>query len=406
MEQQGAFRKTTFGGFDKQEVLSYIEALTKEARDREIILEKQINELSQQNERMSLQLKSFEAHISEMETQAAGQREQIAKLFRENAQYSNIITDKNKKISELESALREKDQMIFELRCKAEDAEALSTDYALRLKRCEEKNRKYDELSNQLAEGFLIAHTQTNILQTDSPEADVPKSGQEPKSIEELTGELNLLRGKIEEIRDNLNQSLATVDDKISSLNVADPEEVIAEKENDSTCDDFSAEDDSDVMASVLSSIMYEEEAAKVTEEDAASEPLPSLDKLGFVVDSTLDLSDVAVSANEPPAEETVAEHTIPEESAMEETLPVSEETIPEIVPEAISEPVSEEIPTTILEELPWVAQEEVLALEPDESFIVKPEVVQVPSLFVPKTKPPVKHVTPVRRRPFRHAGK
>lgn len=161
MDQEGIFKTTAFGGFDKKSVLSYIDTLTEKYHDQEEELRNQIAEYSKAQDSQVEYIEKLEAQLAEAEKKleaVAGQLEQERAMAPQSTGQVDELTQRNR---ELEQKLEDAEQ---ELKVQLERNRQLQ----FKVEGASYKSQKYDELSAQVGDAMLIAKTNADKLVSDA----------------------------------------------------------------------------------------------------------------------------------------------------------------------------------------------------------------------------------------------
>ena len=110
MDQEGIFKTTAFGGFDKKSVLSYIDNLTEKHHALEEELRNQIAEYSKAQDSQVEYIEKLEAQLADAEKKleaVAGQLEQERAMAPQTTGQFDELTQQNR---ELEQKLEDAEQ--------------------------------------------------------------------------------------------------------------------------------------------------------------------------------------------------------------------------------------------------------------------------------------------------------
>lgn len=182
MEQEGIFKTTTFGGFDKKSVLTYIDALTEKHHAEEEELRGQIDEFSKAQDSQVEYIQKLESQLTEMEEKleaVAGQLEEERAATPQAASQINDLNQHNKdleqKLEETERELKIQMERNRQLQFKAEGAVY--------------KSQKYDELSAQVGDAMLVAKTNADKIVTEAQKQADAILREARTEAERVTGE-------------------------------------------------------------------------------------------------------------------------------------------------------------------------------------------------------------------------
>lgn len=143
MEKQVIFKKATVGGFDKKEVLSYIDELDQKFNESKQQLEEQLAVLKKENNRLTEEVNRAK---QKEEESAAKLEEQQNK----NKELSSLTDALNFEIRKQKYAMEEKDR---EIQIQTERGNQLQQ----KVDELQQKNQKYDDASMQIGTLLLDA---------------------------------------------------------------------------------------------------------------------------------------------------------------------------------------------------------------------------------------------------------
>lgn len=197
LEQQMIF-KTKMGGFDKQEVLSYINELTEQYDKSVLALEEDKKKIIQEKETLQQEIEQLHIQMQQLQQQ----NEELEKTNRS-----------------LKSSL---DSARFETAQKDISYKKLQEESALQLK---QQNQKYEELSNTVGTILIEAKkTADEIISTARKEAkEIKKSSYDSvkESLHELSdikAQINVLRSNMTAVINETNKKTDCLEKSVSSL--------------------------------------------------------------------------------------------------------------------------------------------------------------------------------------------
>lgn len=165
MDQEGIFKTTTFGGFDKKAVLTYIDALTEKHHAQEEELRGQIVEFSKAQDSQVEYIQKLEDQLETLEDKLDVLAEQLESERAATPHAASEINDLNQENQELAHKLAEAEK---ELSIQQERNRQLQ----FKVEGVVYKSQKYDELSSQVGEAMLSAKASADkILQDAQNEA-------------------------------------------------------------------------------------------------------------------------------------------------------------------------------------------------------------------------------------------
>lgn len=246
MELSGEFRRATFGGFNRKEVLNYIEQLNIRTNEAQTKLDKKISELSDSVIDLEKENQSLKEKTKELEDELSTRREKQVQLFQENTELKEKIekaeeslknttiqlTEKSKELEEkisvlsqiqarsaqLQSQLEEKNTALAQAETKLQQAQALNGSVSGKIQELEEKSEKYDEFSHQLGAVFLDAHKRADLVLDQALAQAEELANSTNTSAKEIIGDFVSLQENVGNIRSNVNTSLDVMNRQLSFL--------------------------------------------------------------------------------------------------------------------------------------------------------------------------------------------
>ena len=194
-----------FGGFEKREVLTYIDKLREQNQLLGKELDTNIQELATARSQLSEQVSSFEAKISEMEHQLDERGGKIREL-------AGIIETLRGEVSQQKMQHIEREK---ELHQQKEQNRQL----AVQVKNYEYKAKCYEEVSAQLGDIMLEANQRANATiaqaqnQAEQIKANAVTASQKiTAEMSMMRGELSSVRTQIEDLMQNFTRRLDDID--------------------------------------------------------------------------------------------------------------------------------------------------------------------------------------------------
>lgn len=195
--EQVMLKTSLFGGFEKREVLSYIDKLREQNEKSVEQLEFQMNDMSSARTKLEQQIGSFEKTMAGLEQQLAQKSVKINELTTE--------------VSSLKTAL---DQKEHALNVSKEQSRVL----ALKAQSFEYKAGRYDEMAEQVGDIIIEAkRSATEIVAA----ADVKAKEIEANAVSaarEATERLTGLRRDVVEMRQSMETLVATFNRRLNEL--------------------------------------------------------------------------------------------------------------------------------------------------------------------------------------------
>ena len=204
-DEKVLLRTSFFGGFEKKEVLEYIDKLREQNRYMGKELDDRIDEVSTARNELSAQVRSFEAKIIEMERQLEERGGKIKEL--------------NTVVESLRGEVGKQKQRVIEQEMQLNHQKDQNKQLTLQAQNYEFKAKRYDDFSAQFGEILLEAkRTASETV------AEAEKKAEEIKGnavittekvalqIKSMRRELKDARQRIEDIMNEFNARLEEID--------------------------------------------------------------------------------------------------------------------------------------------------------------------------------------------------
>lgn len=150
MEDSGVFKSTTFGGFEKKSVLSYIDTLNEQFHETEVRYQEKIEEFEKAQESQLSHIKSLEATAADNEGKLTAVAEQLEAERKLAKQANSMISELQEKNDALQKKMDDNER---ELQIQLERNRQLQ----FKVESLEYKSRKYDDFSNQIGNTLIEA---------------------------------------------------------------------------------------------------------------------------------------------------------------------------------------------------------------------------------------------------------
>ncbi len=204
MENERVFKSQLFG-FDKKDVLDYIDSASKTAMEAEQSLNDKLNALSEEKQSLRNQLDAFESKMQNLENRLSEEKDVIDKLTGKVSELNDVIRQKNdiidRKNREFEIELAEKKR----LRNAAAELE--------------EKSKKYDEVATRIGNVLLAAEQNAAAIVDKAQENAAALNKETDDSAQHFDRELSDLKKDIFTLKDTLHQTLSTIEFQLDALN-------------------------------------------------------------------------------------------------------------------------------------------------------------------------------------------
>lgn len=207
LEKQKIF-KTVFHGFEKEEVLKYIDELSQEATKSENELQNKIDEISKSREQLETQIQGFDEKIRNMEQELNIEKGKSTKLS-EMVENLQVEIDRQRKQTEAK-----------ERECQSQQEQ--NRTMKAKLDSLEYKSKKYDDATVAIGTAILEAQQSAKRIldaaaqksEKISEEADVIIGGILTK-IDDMQTDFLSLRGKMNESIEMLNSRFDEIEQEI-----------------------------------------------------------------------------------------------------------------------------------------------------------------------------------------------
>jgi len=227
--RQAIIRTSFFGGFDKKEVLSYIDRLREENAAAQADLDRRLEEVTAARNDLGEQVAGFERKLVEMGGELDERSGRIKELNDEIYRLQSELKTSQKNADDTGRALvlqKEQNRILME-----------------RGRETEARAKRYDDVSAQLGDIILTARCSANeLIDAAQGEADRIKTDAE-KASERVMNELLSLRGELTRMREQMadmvegfsNRITAIEDilDEIASVQEACAEEPVQEEKSE-----------------------------------------------------------------------------------------------------------------------------------------------------------------------------
>jgi len=227
--RQAIIRTSFFGGFDKKEVLTYIDRLREENAAAQADLDRRLEEVTAARNDLGEQVAGFERKLVEMGGELDERSGRIKELNDEIYRLQSELKTSQKNADDTSRALvlqKEQNRILME-----------------RGRETEARAKRYDDVSAQLGDIILTARCSANeLIDAAQGEADRIKTDAE-KASERVMNELLSLRGELTRMREQMadmvegfsNRITAIEDilDEIASVQEACAEEPVQEEKSE-----------------------------------------------------------------------------------------------------------------------------------------------------------------------------
>lgn len=203
-DEKVLLRTSFFGGFEKKEVLTYIDKLRKQNRTMAQELAEHISEVSTARNQLSEQVSSFEAKITEMERQLEERGGRIRDLTGTVESLRNEVSQQKLRQIEREKDLQQqKDQ---------------NRQLVVQLQNYEYKAKRYEDVSAQLGEIILEANQRAadTVAQAQAQAEQIKKNA--VTASQKITAEMSLMRNEISTVRTQLEDLMKSFTARLDEI--------------------------------------------------------------------------------------------------------------------------------------------------------------------------------------------
>lgn len=204
MDNERIFKNQLFG-FDKKDVLDYIDATNKTAMEVEQNLNNRVNALSEERQSLRSQLDEFETKMQLLEKRIEDEKTVIDQLTGKVSELNDIIRQKNdiidRKNREFEMELAEKKRLrnaAFEL---------------------EEKSKKYDEVATRIGNVMLEAEKNAGEIIDKARNKAESLDLDTKAAAETFDTDLDELKQNIVDLKASLHTTMTTIEIQLDALN-------------------------------------------------------------------------------------------------------------------------------------------------------------------------------------------
>ncbi len=212
-KEQVLLKTSFFGGFDKGEVLSYIDRLREQNRSMAVDLEGQLEGMARARGELTEQVAGFEGKISEMEQQLDASSDRIRDL-------TGMVETLKGTVAQQQ---RQQDEKERELRTQKEQTRQLS----LRAQNYEYKARRYEELSTQVGDILLETRQDAGRLLEEAEQEAARIKSTAVTASERIAGEMRSMREDLTTVREHIAGLMSSMNQRLDEIDrmieAADP---------------------------------------------------------------------------------------------------------------------------------------------------------------------------------------
>lgn len=206
-----SFRNAAFGGFNKEDVLHYIDEMTESTKTLEAGLKNQLNSLTASRNELTNRVSTFAEQVQELEQQLGEERTNLRELA---SMRDQLYIELQVKQQALDTAVTRREKDIAD--CEREIAMYLEQKRRLtdELSQAQEKGNKYDEIQQDLKQIRLDAESSAFRM---VEEAQV-QSMEAVSVVDDVKDEIDTFKEDIGQIRSDLSIGTVTLEDRLDSL--------------------------------------------------------------------------------------------------------------------------------------------------------------------------------------------
>lgn len=211
MPEQTIFKTTLFGGFNKDDVLKYIDSMAKKYSEEE-----------KENQQL---LDEKEKAVSDALNELSEKEESLKELDEVVAKLRGVLA---KTQSELEIAKEEGEALRRDLALSIERCEKMEKELAivseqnkLQAEDIEEKNNKlsqYDAMAKQWGDSIDVAKTKAKEIVSDTKDEILSMTFEAQRNTEQVNNELTELQGELTKLKEYTEKSMAELVKRMDNI--------------------------------------------------------------------------------------------------------------------------------------------------------------------------------------------
>ena len=202
--RQAILKTNLFGGFDKKEVLTYIDRLRAENAASQTSLEKKLEEVTAARTSLSEQVSSFEKKLEEMKAQLSERTAKVQELTAAMGSLQKDLELSRKNAADSSRALalqKEQNRILIE-----------------RAEQTEERAKRYDDVSAQIGDIFLSARQNAGDIVSAAKEEASRICSDAANAGERLTKELFSMREDLSAMREQMTEMVEGFTDRLNDV--------------------------------------------------------------------------------------------------------------------------------------------------------------------------------------------
>lgn len=204
MEEQILLKTSTFGGFEKKGVLSYIDEMNAKASQAQEALNHKLDEVSAARDDLTRQVSAFSEKITNLEEQLKNERVKINQLTGVINDLNSEITTQKRTVQERENEIRREQERNRQLQFKAEALEY--------------KSRKYDEATMRVGAVLIEAKESADRILDRAKEEAAEIRATNQRNMEAISGEIESFRVDVSNLRSSIEEVMGSIALKLDGL--------------------------------------------------------------------------------------------------------------------------------------------------------------------------------------------
>lgn len=211
MDYQKLFRSTGKNGFNRDDVIQYMQETEKNTQSAQEELKDQIELLTQSKEELTQEISAFSSHVEELEQQLEEEKEHVRRV---SSMRDYLYTELEHKQQELDEEVKARQDDLAA--CKREIERYLAQKKKMQ-KQVEElsvKNQKYDELQGNLKRIRMKAEAEAYQMVETAKEQSMDAIS----VVDDVVEEISLFRSDVGKIREDIHIGTETAEDRLNAL--------------------------------------------------------------------------------------------------------------------------------------------------------------------------------------------
>lgn len=196
--------KTSMFGFEKKQVLEYIDSIWNTSRSEQQELEAKLKEVGQARNELERQVSEFEAKMSQLERHLEDEKGRIRELTGQISSLNQELAGQKELAAKQARELSIQQERNRQLQFRSESSEY--------------KAQKYDEAANKLGEILIDARRSADaMLRAAGKEAQGIKRDA-VEAADRITGEVRSFRGDLDRVRETMEELMRSLGDRLDGI--------------------------------------------------------------------------------------------------------------------------------------------------------------------------------------------